>query len=161
MNSRSERIINRLETFNYDNLDRLIKITAGQIGQTGIAQNFYYHNNGNITANSQLGTYNYLSTKPHAVTQIEPINNRVISENQCLVTYNFFNQPTKITESNYELTISYGANQQRNQTIIKQNNTTLSNRYYVSKQYEIEKTTLLYRRICYFKKQLFRSRSLC
>jgi hypothetical protein len=36
MNSRSESLINRFESFQYDNLDRLTDVTSGQIGQAGM-----------------------------------------------------------------------------------------------------------------------------
>ena len=142
ISSRSERILNRLETFTYDNLDRLTKITAGQIGQTGVAQNFYFHNNGNITANSQLGSYFYLSSKPHAVTQIDPINENVISAAQCNITYNLFNQPIQITEPSglisYRFDLFYGSNQQRNKMVQYNRNFETNVCYYINKYYEVE-----------------------
>jgi len=70
MTLRSERIANRQEIYAYDNLDRLTDITSGSIGQTGTTQTFNYHNNGNIFSKSDMGEYDYLGGKPHAVTQI-------------------------------------------------------------------------------------------
>ena len=48
MSSRSESVINRLETYKYDNLDRLTQVKSGKIGMTGTAKAFSYENNGNI-----------------------------------------------------------------------------------------------------------------
>ena len=154
MISRSESVMNRLETYQYDTLDRLRTVTAGMIGQTGTTQTFTYYDNGNIKNNSKVGEYSYggsrfpaIPPKPHAVIKIEPINNSVISANQCDVSYNYFNQPTKITENTsatlgYRLDLFYNANQQRNKAvryINKNNNYVLENtRYYVNKRYEKE-----------------------
>jgi len=144
MNFRSETTVNYMETFTYDSLDRLTGITAGTIGQVATAQLFSYHNNGNILNNSQLGNYSYLthgSNKPHAVTEIEQTANE-ISAHRNDVTYNFFNQPTQITEGKYKLNLYYNANQQRQKAeryIIKNNNYVLENtRIYFNKRYEKE-----------------------
>jgi RHS repeat-associated protein len=141
MISRSERIMNQLETFTYDNLDRLTGFTSGKMGQQGILQTFFYLNNGNICDNSTLGHYIYGNTKPHAVKQIVNTNN-TISPNECAVTYNFFNQPTEIAEGDYKLELFYGANQQRNKTLLYKNDTLKMERRYVNKyfDYEYDKT---------------------
>jgi len=136
MSSRSESVVNRKELYSYDNLDRLTGITFGTIGQAGTPQTFSYHNNGNITQNTLVGEYNYLSSKPHAVTQIDPIDNNIISDNQCNVIYNFFNQPTQITEGDNKVELFYGSNQQRNKAEIDGNGHFA--RYYINKYYEVE-----------------------
>ena len=136
MTSRSESINNYLETFTYDNLDRLTGITSGTMKKPQPPQIITYSPNGNITYNPNVGYYAYYSAKPHAVTQIEPINNNVISSNQCAVTYNFFNQPTQITEGNNQIDIFYGANQQRNKTVIAGDDN--CTRYHINKYYEVE-----------------------
>jgi hypothetical protein len=72
-----------------------------------------------------------------AVTQVNPSGGAGFSTDNCPVKYNFFNQPTKITEisdsDTYELTLSYGANQQRKQTTLTRDDTVINTRYYVSK----------------------------
>ena len=138
MVSRSESVINRLETYEYDKLDRLTRITAGKIGEAGTRQTFSYYENGNISDNSQLGHYTY-GNKPHAVSQIEPINNNVISHNQCDVTYNLFNQPARITEGDYQFDLFYGADQQRNKMIKSKKDKIIDSCYYLSKYFEIKK----------------------
>jgi hypothetical protein len=141
MISRSEGVINSLEQYEYDKLDRLTKITAGEINQPGVAQIFSYNNSGNITHNSKVGSYSYESSKPHAVTKIDLIGNTVIPTDSCAVAYNFFNQPTHIKEGGYELDLFYGANQQRNKMTIDRNNgnsASMSMRYYINKRYEKE-----------------------
>ena len=138
MTSRSESVANQLEVFTYDHLNRLDSITSGSMGATGTTQTFSYFNNGNIDHNSNVGNYHYLSNKPHAVTQITAINNEVISDNDCAVTYNFFNQPTEITEGDYKFDISYNLNQQRNTTTRYQNGSKEIWHRYNNKYYECE-----------------------
>ena len=139
MISRSEGVLKRLEEYEYDKLDRLTKVASGSTGSgTMQTQTFSYHNNGNLNNNS-VGYYAYLSgNKPHAVNQIELINNNVISNNQCNVTYNFFNQPSQITEGNHHLDLFYGSNQQRNKAERYRDGVLENTRYYISKYYEKE-----------------------
>jgi len=145
MTSRSESIANRKEVYTYDNLDRLIGITLSTPWQSENVQTFSYNNNGNIKSNSLLGAYNYKtngSKKPHAVTKIDPINNNVISASLCEVTYNYFNQPTEITDvsatlDKHWLEFTYGADQQRNQ-VSRYKNSWENRRDYVSQYYEYE-----------------------
>ena len=136
MDSRSESVINRKEIFQYDNLDRLSKTTIGSTVHT-----LSYASNGNIEYNSNIGTYSYgVSTwppKPNAVTQIDLKSKNLISSNQCAVNYNFFNQPIQITEGEYELNLSYDANQQRSKMIQTKNNELVFTQYYPTKYQEL------------------------
>jgi len=139
MTLRVDSTINRWEKFTYDNLDRLTQVTVGTTGQTnGTPQLFSYHNNGNMDINSEVGVYHYEHNKKvHAVTSIEPaIGN--FSLDSCDVTYNFFNQPTKIVEGEYRLEIFYGANMQRHKVERYKNNVKENTRYYINKYYEKE-----------------------
>jgi RHS repeat-associated protein len=144
MTLRQETNANRKENFTYDNLDRLINYTYGPVkGTRPTTQTFSYAPNGNIASNSLLGNYDYGTTKSHAVTEIYPIGEEGFDTQNCTVKYNFFNQPTQITEisdsDTYELALSYGANQQRKQTTLTRDDTVINTRYYVSKYCEIEK----------------------
>jgi len=141
MISRSENVLKHLESYEYDQLDRLTKITSGAMGQTGTPQTFSYHNNGNISNNSNVGYYTYMG-KPHAVGRIEPVSPDVMSNEQCDVIYNSFNQPAKITEGNYWLDLSYGVNQQRQKTERYKNNSLEFKRYYIDKRYETDMITI-------------------
>jgi len=119
-------------------LDRLTKNIYYDFEDKKVNQTFKYSPNGNITQNSQVGNYVYDGDKPHAVKQITDVNEELISENECVVTYNLFNQPKTITEGDYELALSYGANQQRNKAVLKKNDTIVNTRYYYNKYYEKE-----------------------
>jgi len=128
--SRSESVINCKESYIYDPLDRLTYIN-NQEQQYGIS----YNGNGNI---EQYGRsfYTYGSSKPHAVTSVE---NNPISCSNSTVTYNFFNQPTHIEENNQQIALYYGANQQRNKTVILTKGETKYTQYRISKYFEAEK----------------------
>lgn len=58
------------ETFEYDVLDRLIAVKAGN----STSLNISYANNGNIMSKTDVGNYTYSSVKPHAVMDIENAN---------------------------------------------------------------------------------------
>ena len=136
MVSRHEKIIDREESYQYDELDRLAIITSGTIGATGTKQDFTYEGNGNI-AQSSAGTYLYDSyNKPHAVTEIAAGASRSIETD---VEYNFFNQPTKITSETCELNLFYGADQQRQKTTRLTNGHIDQVHHYINKYTEMER----------------------
>ena len=138
MSARSDDAVNQEENYEYDNLDRLTKIIYPQC--LDYLRTYAYANNGNITQKSEIGNYLYSSSKPNAVRQITPINNGVISPNQCAVTYNHFNQPAQITEGDYRLELFYGADQQRNKMVTRRlsDSSIVNTHYYVNKYYEME-----------------------
>jgi len=131
MVSRSESVLNLSESYQYDNLDRLTQVTPN----LGAAQTFQYAGNGNIDI-SGAGIYSYGSNtnKPHAVAKVA----NAPSCSASAVTYNFFNQPTQITEGIHQLNLFYGANQQRQKAVKQKSGTIESTRYHVSKYYERE-----------------------
>ena len=106
MVSRSESVLNLSEAYQYDNLDRLVQVTPN----LGAAQTFQYAGNGNI-AMYGAGAYSYgsNSNKPHAVTKVT----NAPSGSASAVIYNFFNQPTQITEGIHQLDLFYDAGRQR------------------------------------------------
>ena len=112
---------NQQESFYYDYLDRLTYFNAPGVSYSlGVS----YEDNGNISAKSGVGAYDYESSKPHAVTWIENAGNWISIEEQ-KITYNAFNKVQKITEKvgndNFELNIIYGPDQQRWKSELKKN----------------------------------------
>ncbi len=124
---RKDLVKNKEENFNYDNLNRLTgAIMTGQTGQT-----FTYSANGNISAKTDVGSYSYSSPKPNAVTQItNPVN--TVSPLTQNISYNAFLQPSVVTENNFELNYTYGADYNRIKSVTKQNGTAINTRYYLS-----------------------------
>jgi len=135
MKSRSESVFDREETFTHDWLDRLTGINTGTITGTPKPQTITYQKNGNIDNNTKVGSYTYHTTKKHAVIKVVPSDASVFSDNNCEVTYNYFNQPATITEGDYKHTLSYNAHQQRSKMTTKKSDTA-ETRYYINKYYE-------------------------
>ena len=88
-----QRNDNPAETFAYDDMDRLISITANGEETMGMT----YSANGNILSKSDIGKYFYLSKKPHAVTNIYNVSLRT---NESLKTaFNDFGKIAHVEDS--------------------------------------------------------------
>jgi RHS repeat-associated protein len=124
----------RSKIFGYDNLDRLT--SANISGGTSFSAS--YSGNGNINSKTDAGTYSYHGTKFNdAVGATNPGN--MIPSIQQEITYTAFQQPGKITEGQYELNYTYGADYNRIKSELKQNSNTIRTRYYFS-DYEKDNT---------------------
>ena len=139
MSSRKDSVTRFREIFEYDNLDRLTAFTIANADSSV----FEYHttsfaDNGNIMANSHIGTYSYDSDKPHAVTGItlDSAHAHAISAAQCDVHYNLFNQPDTITEGQWQLILYYGPDLTRWKTVLKKNGNVVETHWYVGDSYE-------------------------
>ncbi|WP_422360213.1 FG-GAP-like repeat-containing protein [Reichenbachiella sp.] len=101
------------ETFNYDNLNRLIKseITGKSYG----ALDMSYDELGNLTYKSDVGYYHYDGTKPHAVSSVDNIGGSIPSTVQN-ITYTGFNKVSLITEGFSALEFIYGSGHERKVT---------------------------------------------
>ena len=119
LTSRSDQRRNMTETFEYDNLDRLLSCKA-----LGITSNVEYYANGNIKSTSSLGTYEYSNNaKPYAVNGIENLNNAV-SELAQNIQYASFKRPIQITENNNSLTYKYNSAYHRAKAVFIKNGST-------------------------------------
>ena len=137
MTSRTESVVNQKENYTYDLLDRLTQNKYRSNIGINNTQTFDYHKNGNMIFNSNVGNYNYHNVKKNAVTQITPITTALPQE-QCIVAYNFFNQPILIEEGAHKLELLYDADQQRNKMLSFKNDLFEYIRCYVSKNYEAD-----------------------
>jgi RHS repeat-associated protein len=135
MTLRNETVGSHVENFNYDNLDRLTQYIYRDKSNVMQTQTFTYENKGNIKTNSELGTYDYNDLLPHGVYNIVSPSGMAATDYDLFdIAYNFYNQPFRISNINYEIELFYGADQQRNKAIFSEGNT----RYYISKYYEEE-----------------------
>ncbi|MEY3417126.1 MAG: hypothetical protein RL060_1238, partial [Bacteroidota bacterium] len=104
--SRKDVVRNLTETFTYDELDRL-----KTMGHTILVKTMDYASNGNINAQTGIGSYTYDATKLH---QLIGINDQTqfpsLAQN---LKYSIFNKVTEVKEGNLTYTISYGPNQER------------------------------------------------
>lgn len=97
LNSRTNSLFNRNETFKYDGLDRLTEYTNG----AGIQETQVYDDKGRITQNS-VGTYEYDGAKTYQnkaiVPTAEALSYYTAKPNQT-VSYNVFKSPVQIEEA--------------------------------------------------------------
>lgn len=102
------------ESFTYDVADRLTEVQRG--GQT--VMSIGYAGNGNITAKTDIGSYTYASAKPHAVTGVSNTAG-LIPDREQDIAYNAFGKVSSITEDETALSITYGPDRERWQTVLE------------------------------------------
>ncbi|MEW5788556.1 MAG: FG-GAP-like repeat-containing protein [Pseudomonadota bacterium] len=103
LESRSDAVRAITESFGYDNLDRLTSASGG--GTNITAQ---YDPLGNLTYRSDVGTYQYAGTRPHAVSSISGTvntsfsydgNGNMLSGRGSTITWFNYNLPATITKA--------------------------------------------------------------
>ncbi|MCB0429861.1 MAG: VCBS repeat-containing protein [Flavobacteriales bacterium] len=128
---RKDNLRSLTESFTYDNLDRLK--TAKLNGAFTLTQ--LYYPSGNIMSKSDIGTYNYVWPKAHAVASISgPFQQYTDPQN---ITYNQFSQPAAITEGSYAATLTYAFDGQRRVSDLKQNGNTVQKVIYEGNYEEV------------------------
>ncbi len=146
----------KMEYFDYDPLDRLTTNRRMQVVMKPFQIYGYTFNlpvmqedtlshlvysGTRMTANSAVGDFIYEAPQPHAVSEVLPINDSVISADQCDITYNVFNKTHTINEAGKRYTIDYYPNQQRAMTTYTVNNTEQEKKIYCGREYEHNLTT--------------------
>lgn len=111
-----------VESFDYDNLNRLIT-TNSYVG----ANSFDYTAIGNITQKSDAGTFTYNSD--NKVAEIAPFTN-IPSETQT-ITYTPFSKVATITEGSITAEFKYWPNGERAKMELKNNGVTFRTKYYM------------------------------
>ena len=111
------------EAFAYDDLDRLTGMTMG-----GVTRSVSYHANGNISSKTNLGSFYYGSSHPHAVTGVGSQGN--IPTASQMATYSPFGKVTTLSEDGYTMTFTYGPGEQRWKTVLQHNGATVRTTLY-------------------------------
>ena len=126
--SRTFPMHNMMETFSYDNLNRL----------TGFgSHNVTYDSNGNITAKGDVGSFAYnTSGKPYAVSDVTLTNS--ISVGTQNVSYYSFDRPNEISDNGYTASFTYNGNYDRVKMQMMHNSSTSFTRYYLGGCYELD-----------------------
>jgi YD repeat-containing protein len=127
---RRDYIKNRIDTFTYDNLNRLTGYRMGTIsGNTitlGSDNTATYLANGNINNKFDAGSYTYNSSKVNAVETVSnPFGN--IPNTEQYISYNSMFQPSQINEGpmgSNRLDFTYGSDEQRIKSELKNGPTT-------------------------------------
>ncbi|MBL4709506.1 MAG: hypothetical protein JKY48_13810, partial [Flavobacteriales bacterium] len=114
------------EDFEYDNMDRLKKMTVNNT----VLQSINFQSNGNITKKGGITQYNYSVGKPNAVTSVLDANSIMPQEEQN-ITYNAIHQPSLISQGNFDLEFEYGSDGQRITSRLKENGTLKRTRFYL------------------------------
>jgi len=127
LNYRKDNLLNLTENFTYDNVNRLKSAQVNLLTPLTID----YANNGNITKKSDVGDYTYDATKNNAVSLVS--NPQNISSLQQDIQYTSFDKAKCINEGGvHEVTISYGVDDERSKSIVKENGVETLTRYYLS-----------------------------
>ncbi|MEO1628359.1 MAG: RHS repeat-associated core domain-containing protein [Bacteroidota bacterium] len=126
LNYRNDLVKGRSESFTYDNLNRLK--TAQVSGQP--VKSINYAANGNIASKTDVGNYYYPSGKNNAVTRVSNSSSTIPTVTQN-ISYTKFDQPSKVSEGNFELDYTYGQDRQRIKSVLKENGTVTTTRLYL------------------------------
>jgi RHS repeat-associated protein len=132
LRSRSDNNNGLMESFSYDDLNRLTRVQING----GATQTFAYEPNGNIESSSVAGEYKYDPVKLNAVVEVDSPQSAISQEEQ-MVEYTSFNKIKEVTEGENSATLSYGINHQRVKMELDQDGSTL-NRIYAHGNYEEE-----------------------
>jgi len=127
------------QTFGYDESNRLVSATGPYGGLT-----YTYDQIGNMTFNSQVGTYTYpdsgaSSVRPHAVSTAGAnsytydANGNMVNGAGRILIYDYENRPTNITNGGQTTTFVYDGDGGRVKKIVGNTTTT-----YIGKLYECE-----------------------
>jgi RHS repeat-associated protein len=164
---RADIFNNQVESFTYDNLNRLKTITTNGIAQAALSYDGSSTNSmGNIITKTDAGYYTYLNTKKHAVafvtatptsvqTPVTPTPASAINPATQNITYTSFLKAATITESGVTsdnapaITFTYGPDYERIQTIFTQAGANAERRYFAGDYEEQEKGTDYNRSIVY------------
>jgi RHS repeat-associated protein len=104
------------ESFTYDNLMKN-RLETWQVG-SGTTFTNQYTSNGNIDSKTWLGSYQYESARPHAVTGVDNTDGWIVDTYDQTVDYTPFNKVRTIREGDYKLEIIYGPDNQRKKTVL-------------------------------------------
>lgn len=132
VSSRRDSLNNKVETFKYDNLNRLVKYGSRTVS---------YDVKGNILSKTDAGAYQYTSSaKPYAITQLVPGTNSVPLRNQT-VTYGSQMRPLTISENGYVATLTYDASGDRVKEEVTRNGSAYMTKHYIGGVYERKVST--------------------
>jgi len=134
LTQRSNFLLNKAETFTYDNLNRLIKSKQGSTDSVTLS----YDVLGNIVEKSDVGTYTYgdLNSGPHRIKQISLKNNACIPSDNITTEFNSFDKVSKIERDSSRLEIFYNAFNQRCLQKLYVNNILVKTKSYIGGLYE-------------------------
>jgi len=131
LSSRQNYLRSKSESFEYDDLDRLLSVTGPQnLTMTHV-------DNGNISTKSDIGTSEFeygSSAGPYALTGVESSTSVIPTFDQD-VTYNSFQKVSTVTENDTTATFIYNSDNERAKMVVTDGGNTILTRWYVSGSY--------------------------
>ena len=128
---RTDAIRNLTENFGYDALNRLTSY-----GDYSVS----YGDNGNILSKGDAGELAYTNpNRPYAVTGWNPTENQPVPD-EASITYTAGERPAVIRQGAKEAVLTYNAQHDRVRMRYTENDSVRLTRYYLSGNYEVEKT---------------------
>ncbi|WP_072682471.1 FG-GAP-like repeat-containing protein [Arcobacter sp. LA11] len=121
LNNVSRRVDSKLDVehnYIYDSLNRLTYANIDTKGTSSVLS-YQYDEIGNMTYKSDIGHYEYNTSRPHAVSSIGnktftyDANGNMTNNDGKIITYSSFNKPIKIESDNKIVTFDYDANNKR------------------------------------------------
>lgn len=129
LNSRTDAIVSKTESFQYDIMNRL---TSAQVG-TNTALTMNYSTDGNMAIKTDAagpGGMEYLhSSKINAVTKVQ--NPIIFPQSTQNITYSIYQRATNINENTKSLDLTYSYDYERRMGVFKTNGVTDETRWYV------------------------------
>ena len=113
------------ENFEYDGLDRLLTVRHG----SSAIQTIDYADNGNIEGKTGLGSLYYEGQQPHAVTSVDNDQSMISLDTQ-QATYTPFGKVETLSDGNYGMTFTYGPDEERWKTVLRENGTIKRTTFY-------------------------------
>lgn len=145
LQTRTDVIADTVESFTYDDLNRLPQASLSYAGGTPTVKTVSYNAIGNITAKSDVGSYSYpasgaASVRPHAVSSITgtvngsvnpsfayDANGNMLSGAGRTLTWTAFNMPVTIAQGANTLSFAYDPERQRIKQVEPSGTTTYVN----------------------------------
>jgi len=128
------------EDFTYDNLNRLL--TWQVQGEEAYGVDYKTDGSGNFDYKTDIGSYNFEeigNAGPHALTKINQDNGEEMIPNDTLdISYTKFDKISNISDNQYSLDYTYGIDNERKTTVLKENSNTLKKKIFVGDLLEIE-----------------------
>jgi len=129
LNFRKGLIKDIQETFTYDNLNQLEGVSSS-MSSLNLDMTYSSGVTGRMESKSDVGTFQYNSSRPHAITKIDPGVTGYSPVNTDTIIYTSFGKVKRIEQGNYIVEFTYGPNHQRKVMEVYQNDALKRKVYY-------------------------------
>ncbi len=127
-NSSGTLLTSHTESFTYDALDRLTRVTGP--GNSSTLTKYGSLNKEAIDSKSDVGEYVYDALKNYQLNSIDKPADELLASKDQNITYTSFNKVKTISENGYLITFTYGPNNERCMMEVKKDGALQYTRYY-------------------------------